>query len=534
MSIGSSRLRALSRSHISPSKTLLPFLYQTPTIQQWQPTRRPIARRNITSRSLPRSGADIPFEDEVPFQDKERPPASTITETEFAAFQKLYKRFDAQGRQEKARDDVDELDQIADEYYEDDEEPAPPSLDTVFDEALQGTRRKPKDRDEDALLPMDKATRVGRKKSAMPEAVQFKEMRLAERERIDNLLRTAPTDRALWQVLESEVIEKIRALDLDDANMPTAPPPPTNDDAQPTSQPTTHPDTSTTTTKRKPKPSKPKKLNYKPNPPTTTSRILCQNYPHHLLTALTTLRTHFPSSPLPASLLPTIKALGRSSHALGATTTLYKNMLRTAWIQQASYPTIDALLLEMDSLAMDLDADILRLLDAVHKEYQQAKSGALGPEMQMVYAMDMWVEGFRKIEAWRGVVADRLGVVRPVAVAVPTTRREAEGAPAADNRLARGNVDMEQADLEMKPVDGDARSSTDSVGDGLLADADADAIEVSAAADRVVTLQEDVHRSGAVAAEMAAELGSDDEPLLPVADVSPASEGEEYLQRHYR
>lgn len=122
------------------------------------------------------------------------------------------------------------------------------------------------------------------------------------------------------------------------------------------------------------------------------------------------LRTEFPSSPLPLSILPTIKSLGRSSYALGATTTLYRHLLRTAWIQHSSYTYIDTLLVDMNNGAIEFDADILTLLDSIIKEHEMARSGRLGREMQLVYGMEQFLEGIKKVRQWRSVVAERLGV----------------------------------------------------------------------------------------------------------------------------
>ena len=241
MSVCSNAIRAVSRSRIPPSKTLLPFLYQTQTIQQWKPATRPIARRNITSRSRTADEDDVPFADEVPFDDADLPPPidqepahkTTITSTERAAFQKLYKKFSTEGRQQKDKDHVIELDQIADEYYEDEEDSSKPSLDKVFNEVLQGKPRVRAVRTEKIRAPLQqaetgkrdtidppavKAARSRRERGNKVDAAKFKEMRLAERERVDNLLHNAPTDRTLWEILDREVFTRVRDLDLDNAN----------------------------------------------------------------------------------------------------------------------------------------------------------------------------------------------------------------------------------------------------------------------------------------------------------------------------
>ncbi|KAL1793899.1 hypothetical protein ACET3X_007320 [Alternaria dauci] len=379
MSICSTSARALSRSRLPPTKTLLPFLYQTPTIQQWQSATQSVARRNIISPSRPHAREQVSDRNAFYFEDEDLPPAvgqapprkTTITGTERAAFQKLYRKFETQGRQQKEKDHVVELDQIADEYYEDDEDHPQPSLDKVFDQVLTG----------EARLHTRAFLRRPKTKTESTNEPTFKKMRLAERERVDALIRNAPTDRALWQTLDREVFTRVRELDLDNAS---------NGGAK----------------QAAPKP----KSAHKPDPLSADARALFQNYPHHLVTGVATLRAEFPSSPLPFSILPTIKKLGRSSYALGATTKLYKLLIRAAWIQQSSYATINALLTEMNDGAIEFDTDTIGLLDAIIREHNMAKSGVLGTELALVYNMDMYADGLQKIITWRDVIAQRLGL----------------------------------------------------------------------------------------------------------------------------
>ncbi|EUC51255.1 hypothetical protein COCMIDRAFT_21244 [Bipolaris oryzae ATCC 44560] len=414
MSLCSRTVRAVSRSRVPPLKTLLPFLYQTTTIQRCQHVTRPIARRTIAPRSRPDDGHDIPFVgdgDDIPFVDENLPPSvdheparkTTITSTERAAFQKLYRKFDTEGRQQKEKDHLVELDQIADEYWEDDEENPKPSLDQIFDEAMSGESRLRSIR----TLAQQRAgaqsgkqiekkldnVRGGKRKGLGFDAAQLREMRLAERQRVDQLIRNAPTDRELWQILEREVFTKVRALDLDNANAGENKAPAAESKSRARTKSTTRPRTVT-----------------KPDPPSPEQRILFQNYPHHLITTVATLRSEFPSSLLPLSILPTIKSLGRSAHVLGATTTLYRHLIRTAWIQRSSFATIDTLLTEMDKIAIEFDADILTLLDAILKESNQARSGIFGRELQLVYSMELFADEMSKIVKWRRIVVERLGL----------------------------------------------------------------------------------------------------------------------------
>jgi hypothetical protein len=409
MSLCSNTFRAISRSRSSKSNTLLPFLYQTATIQQWKPATRPAARRNISSR--PKSGDVRPFKEDIPFEHvegtlpptvEESQPASktTITGTERAAFEKLYKTFNTQGRTKGKDGEHEELDQIADEYYEDDEEGSNRSIDKIFEDVLQGSPQLQKHKDGRivrSILKTPTATSAPTKEPSSTEAEtpqnkkklaakaekeRIRKLRLEERDRIDKLLKFAQTDLELWQTLDREVFEQLRKLDLDNTKSEKKEQPAMKMRAKLSSTPTTNVET----------------------------RILFPNYSHHLLTAIQTLRVHFPRSPLPLTILPTVKALGRSSYALGATTQLYKHLLRTAWVQQSSYTMLDTLLTDMESNVVEFDVEILEVVDGVIKEHEMATHGNLGRGMQMVFGMGAWQEGVKKLKVWRNIIAARIGM----------------------------------------------------------------------------------------------------------------------------
>lgn len=434
-------------------------------------------RRTIASRSRPDNDDDIPFVDENLPPPVDQGPArkTTITSTERAAFEKLYRKFNTEGRQQKERDHVVELDQIADEYYEDDEENSKPSLDQIFDEAMKG---EPRLRSMRTLARLQR-TGAQSKKDASPtnqigaeldnapssrkkglgfDTAQLREMRLAERERVNKLIRNAPTDRELWQILEREVFTKVRALDLDNTNAGEGRAPAAESNSKARTKSTTRPRTVT-----------------KPDPPSPEQRILFQNYPHHLIIAVVTLRSEFPSSLLPLSILPTIKSLGRSSHVLGATTTLYKHLIRTAWIQRSSFTTIDTLLTEMDNIAIEFDADILALLDAILKEINQARSGVFGRELQLVYSMELFADEMSKIVKWRGTVAERLGLKSEDARlndrVVRRIPQQGGSVRVAESYENRKDSQMEKQDDAIGIVEGDSALNDGSKDNGVSAEA---------------------------------------------------------------
>ncbi|KAI8938797.1 hypothetical protein NX059_004660 [Plenodomus lindquistii] len=413
MSLCSNSLRAWSRSRVPKSKTLLPFLYQTATIQQCTTATRHDARRSFRSRS--NGNDDVPFEDGTlpPAVEDEPVRPTTITDTERKAFRKLYQTATRQ-EQEKGKSGKQHAivqDEIADEYYEEDED-SPVSLDQVFDDVLKGkpalkARQSPHQSRLQRNKPPPKTAQStsqkdpGETQATSPTKAAIKELKLrrtAELQRFTTLLSTAKTDLDLWALLETHVLTPVRQLDLDGTSKTKA-------------------DLSATTRLN----AKHSKLKFKKSitepfeENLVKQRILFQNFPHYLIHAVTTLRDAFPSSPLPLSILPAIKALGRSSYALGATTTLYKHLLRTAWLHHSSYATIDALLTDMENSAIEFDADILALLDSIIKEHNMALSGVFGREMLMVYGMEMFGEGVGKIRHWREVLEKRLAPVKSTA-----------------------------------------------------------------------------------------------------------------------
>lgn len=401
MSLCSNTLRAHLRPAPHPkTQTLLPFLYQTATIQQWHAQSRLHARRYVSYRTE--------HEDSIPFEDAEgnlpprledvpTPRKTTMTTTERAAFEKLYKTFNTQGegRSKSSNGEHEELDQIADEYYEDDEEPAGHSLHTAFDAVLKGSLNTPKPPGNapestpvvapavpDLAVPETPRTR--KLKEARAERDRVKKAQLEQRERVKVMMKTATSDRDLWHMLERAVLDPIRKLDLDG--------------------------TGTEGQSAGIKAVRRKARTDSGNKSATNEKMLFANYPSHLLTALLTLRHHFPTSQYPLMLIPTIKSLGRSSYALGASTVLYKHLLRTAWLQQSSYTLIDTLLTDMDTNAIEFDAGILEVLDAVIKEHNMARTGKLGMNIKLVYGMQQWLEGIQKIKDWRKTIALRLGI----------------------------------------------------------------------------------------------------------------------------
>lgn len=95
---------------------------------------------------------------------------------------------------------------------------------------------------------------------------------------------------------------------------------------------------------------------------------------------------------------------------MGASTALYNLLLRTAWHQHSSYDLIDELLSDMDNGGVEFDLDTLSTLDSVLSESQSVRRGEMGWAVKTVWSMDVFGEGAKRLQKWRDVIGQRLGV----------------------------------------------------------------------------------------------------------------------------
>ncbi|KAF2477859.1 uncharacterized protein BDR25DRAFT_299628 [Lindgomyces ingoldianus] len=437
MSFCKNSIRAFSRHRIpsqgsSTFKSLLPFLYQTATIQQWNPVTSLVSHRFTSSRY--RHYDDIPFESSeslppsIDGSEAARPRKTTITSTERAAFQKLYRKVKVESEPDYDIPFVSssDRDRIFDEYSDEDDnaDTAGSDLDSVFDAVLAGIppgsstqRSRPRKPFENLetlaksiLKPEVEEVKGKSREQALEEAARIKSIREEEKKRVVELLDRVQTDREIWEVLQREVFDMIKKLDLDGLNASIAPKKKHVKKAKPVLEAehsgtifeslNPNPTTGIATPLQPPS---------RQNVAEIDPRILFPNYPTLLIYAVHLLRRHFPSSPLPLTILPTIKSLGRSSYALGATTALYNLLIRTAWLQHSSYDYIDELLTDMDNGGIEFDLGTLDLLNKILFEYNEVRGGKFGHLIREVWNLEQFHEGARKLDGWRGVARQRLG-----------------------------------------------------------------------------------------------------------------------------
>ncbi|KAF2727253.1 hypothetical protein EJ04DRAFT_517380 [Polyplosphaeria fusca] len=421
MSHCTSTLRAVSRTR--PVQTsIASFLYQTATIQHSRPVSSRAHIEKPTTR--PRREESIPFVDSANDAALAAIPSrpSTITGPERAAFRTLYERL---GR-DSHRQSSHEVPFVSHEekQFEDDVDDEDASLDALLDSVMAGRppAQSPPARRRESLKTlaedMLKMDRDRSKHHQAAEDVKIRNAGLVERERIMALMEEARTDRELWAVLNAEVLKQVQSFKLDD---PEASQLWSDTQRKSTARRAGKKGKNTTPTDQlASSTATPASTTLAPTPASIDQnsdwRILFHNYPILVLHAATLLRAHFPSSNLPLLILPTLKSLGLSSYALGATTRLYNVVIRTAWLQYSSYTHVDELLTEMENGGIAFNRDTLELLDLILRETRESRQGVHGNLAKRFSNMQQSYSSSKKLQDWRMVIYQRLealGISKP-------------------------------------------------------------------------------------------------------------------------
>lgn len=136
--------------------------------------------------------------------------------------------------------------------------------------------------------------------------------------------------------------------------------------------------------------------------------FLTYNYPVLLVTFLDELRTNFPSSQLAFTVLPMVKSLGRQSYVLGASTALYNGIILDTWRVFSDFHRINELLLEMENAGLEFDYDTLDVLGKIRRQGDRILKGERGVLLKRVWELDSIVSGWSTVVAWIPKVKERL------------------------------------------------------------------------------------------------------------------------------
>lgn len=363
----------------SSSSTFFPFLYQTRTLQSQLSPSKHWKRLNTTHRSFGTTWGNqvparhLPSNDHIPFEFDELHEAddeaeshdkaairrdSTITAEERAVFARIFKEIARSSTKEGFP--VHKANQELDGSFHYGKENGFQDIHEIFGQALEQEKLSNESNDTDVLKQSKKSSKghiEGQDSiSSLPledsigpihlaslnsgdsatsavieeEAKEVAEMRRAHESATVEKMDAAQTDIELWKVLETEVFILVKSLK--------------------------------------------DKLRNKDDTVFPASFLLSKNYSYYCLTALRLLRRKFPTSQFALSLLPAIKKLGPVSYVLGASSSLYNELLLLNWTQYTDLDGMSDLLEEMRKQGVEIDGDTIRILHAVGRDRSKALS----------------------------------------------------------------------------------------------------------------------------------------------------------------
>ena len=218
------------------------------------------------------------------------------------------------------------------------EQKASQNLEDVLEEAI-------------SKIQVDPATNEGQKHNTVLTKVRQREL-----QRVGDLLKGANTDLELWTLLEKHILAPVVALNLEG---------PASD---------------------RPKESRRGILKIKIKP--KDREIIMHNFPIHLYNACRTIRASFPTSPLIFAVIPTIRKMGPSAYALGASTKLYNHVIAHAFYKFTDVDQINELLQEMEREVIEADDVTLFLLNNIMSTWQDIRRGSYGEAARVTWETD--------------------------------------------------------------------------------------------------------------------------------------------------
>lgn len=200
---------------------------------------------------------------------------------------------------------------------------------------------------------------------ASTHTMDINDMRKGEFRRIASLLAAARTDVEMWSVLQKEVLQPIATLDLDN---------PTNERIGTA-----------------------KSASAKDAIEAHDREVIMSNFPWILNNAWKTLRRNFPSSGLVLAIIPTIRHMGPSVYALGASTNLYNKAIAYSFAKLTDVDRVVDLLEEMEKEVLEPDEATLTLLDTIMKTWEEVRQGRFGEGARLTWEMDRFKRSLMRL-----------------------------------------------------------------------------------------------------------------------------------------
>lgn len=433
--------RASRKASLSPPTTLLPFLYQTRSIQTFAKAHKKAQRnqsRPTNERSTTSHGADIPFENVAESQPGEKNEAtaaedgSTLSATEQAAFAQLFDKL-ASGRTNRPsahpvalRSKPSKQPQSRGSKVRSREAALarlPPSLRSIAEAAGVNIGVEQAGQEQEITSGAQHGQKPPSDEEELDEA--FEQEVLGHFDSIRKLIEEQRTDMDVWNVLQNEVFKPLEALDLD-GNQDRK----QQKDAQDSSPQagTTKVKSNADSTTKAGK----KKAASQPEPLSTTNpEVLVYSLPQIMVFTLEHIHTKYPASPLCLSLLPHLRRLSRTAHLLSLTPALYAAVLRITWTRTNSPHRIVAILQEMETEGVELERAVLASLTKILEEADAMKAGKWGKAVQMVSGFEGWADQVEALkDGWVPLVHQRIVNAAVREVREREARAEAGGSSA--------------------------------------------------------------------------------------------------------
>lgn len=424
------------------SSTLLPFLYETDTIRGFSnssiidaPGQQP---RHRTKEQWT-SGGYLPFDNVETTSErgnnslKDDNGKSSLSDAERKTFAKLFGKLGTPDQQTNAT--TKELDnsqsrrvtrtvpRISPEQRDATLAQLPPSIRSLAEAALERLTGVPAQSADQASKEVanDAAQIAAREKQEAEEAALEQYL-----DGIEALLNAEETDSGAWTVLKRELFDPLKFLELDGKS-----------------------------NRQGGKHSKQRKASKGTS--NASPEMVLAAVPHVAMLAVENIHRRFPASPLPLSILPQLKQISRTAHALALSPDIYASLMLIDWARSASPSSTISTLREMEAEGVELDREVLAAISTISEKAQAMRAGTYGRAIELICSMEGWGEKADEITRnWVPLVKQRI-----LDAAVKQVREQEEQVLRASEASLRDGVTQPDTSVtredEFKP-DGDART----------------------------------------------------------------------------
>ena len=406
----------MPKIYLNTSTSLLPFLYQTRTLLARQkcllrtdlqkPQFKQVTTGNLRARvkmlPIKRSDvSDIPFENALIHQgynddkqeedDMPRKRESTITATEKAIFDRIYKTLSSPMEEKPGVEDV-ELDEMEDGMGGEE------SLESIFNAAISSQEKYGQDRGTRFHRNHEKDDSISKRALNQPtdkHSEQVEQARTLDKERVTGLLDKAVSDTGVWRVLEKEIFSRVedmnRELKEEERLRAVA-----GKKQRRSKEKRERDKTKLAKDNVTHDPTPSMNVPSKETPKVSSLEILEANYASHCLKAMRIFRTVHPTSPFASALIPQMKRLGSISYVLGASTALYNEMLYMRWVHFHDVHGVATLVDEMLDHGIGIDDMTVTILQNGRKYRKMAAQGEFGQLAQGILQLQGIAAGWSK------------------------------------------------------------------------------------------------------------------------------------------